>query len=157
LENSTLLLYRKGRHGKTFCLLRQREVAQEALAVTLDMKPESRTLASITDKINITVIPSYNNQIEGGISEATVRNYMISWGFSFKERQKDVYVDGHESGLITVMIFFIFIITIIIHGAINYCKILHPGCKLSAKYYRAGFNIFKNRKLFNFLTFFFFL
>lgn len=31
------------------------------------------------------------------------------------------------------------------HGAINYCKILHPGCKLSAKSYRAGFNIFKNR------------
>jgi hypothetical protein len=42
-----------------------------------------------------------------------------------------------------------------LHGAINYCKILHSGCKLSAKSYRAGFNIFKNRKLFNFLTFFF--
>jgi hypothetical protein len=96
MKNGTLPEYKKGRHGKNFCLLRERKIAREATALILDMKPQSRTLAHITHAINISVIPKYNKEIEGGISESTVRKYMLAWGFGFKSIKKDVFVDGHE-------------------------------------------------------------
>lgn len=61
-------------------------------------KPELRSLKYFLQEINEKIIPEVLAipPCSSSVSQATLNNYLLQWGFSYRKNKRAIFFDGHE-------------------------------------------------------------